>query len=94
MFFDLIDNQTVHKKGEKQVLVKTTGHEKQHFTVVLACMADGRKLPPMVIFKRKTFPKKENFPRGVVVHMQECGWMDKHGCLNGLKMCGLIGRVV
>ena len=85
MFFDLMDNQTVHKKGGKQVLAKTTGHDKQHFTVVLACMADGKKLPPMVIFKRKTFPKKENFPRGVVVHMLERGWMDERGCLKWIE---------
>ena len=47
MFFDIIGNRTVNQKGEKTVLVKTTGHEKQHFTVVLACMADGTKLLPM-----------------------------------------------
>ena len=57
MFFDLPGNRTVHPKGEATVLVKTTGHEKAHFTVVLACMADGTKLKPMVIFKRKTLPK-------------------------------------
>ena len=30
-------------------MIKTTGHERTHFTVVLTCMADGAKLPPMVI---------------------------------------------
>ena len=80
MFFDLVGNRTVEHRGNKSVLVKTTGHEKQHFTVVLACMADGSKLPPMVIFKRKTFPKKEKFPPGVVVHVQPRGWMDEDGC--------------
>jgi hypothetical protein len=35
MTFDLPGNRTVHAKGEKTVLVKTTGHEKTHFTVVL-----------------------------------------------------------
>ena len=54
MTFDLPGNQTVHAKGEKTVLVKTTGHEKTHFTVVLSCMADGTKLKPLIIFKRKT----------------------------------------
>ena len=41
-----------------------TGHEKTHFTTVFACMSDGTKLPPMVIFKRKTMPK-DKFPEGV-----------------------------
>ena len=52
--------------GEKTVLVKTTGHEKNRFTVVLACMAGGSKLKPMVVFKRQTLPKG-NFP-GVILH--------------------------
>ncbi|KAF7251286.1 Pogo transposable element with KRAB domain, partial [Varanus komodoensis] len=39
---------------------------------------DGTKLPPMLIFKRKTFPK-EVIPRGVVVHVHEKGWMDENG---------------
>ena len=47
--------------------VKTSGQEKKHFTV-LACRAGGTKLPPMIIFKRKTF-LKEKIPSGVIVHV-------------------------
>jgi hypothetical protein len=61
MYFDMQSSQTVDTKGVKTVQIKTTGHEKTHFTVVLPCMVDGGKLPPMVIFKRKTQPKG-NFP--------------------------------
>ena len=57
MCFDMPSSSTLHKKGDKTVIIWTTGHEKTHFTVVLACTADGGKLPPMVIFKRKTAPK-------------------------------------
>lgn len=46
------------------------------FTVVLGCHADGQKLLPMVIFKRKTLPK-ETFPAGVIVTANEKGWMDE-----------------
>ena len=60
---------------KQTVAVRTTGHEKNHFTTVLGCMADGTKLPPMVIFKRKTMPK-EKFPVGVIVHVHQKGWMD------------------
>ena len=67
------------KKDIKTILVKTTDHEKTRFTVVLACLADGTHLKPMVIFKRKTVPKNLNFPRGVVVHAQEKRWMDEKG---------------
>ena len=56
--------------------MRTTGNEKSSFTVVLACHANGQKLPPMVIFKRKTLPK-ENFPAGVVIKVTPKGWMDE-----------------
>ena len=46
------------QKGVKTVSIKTSGHEKSHYTVVLACCANGTKLPPMIIFKRKTLPKE------------------------------------
>ena len=78
MQFDMPGNRTVYARCEKTVFVKTTGHEKTHFTLVLCCMADGTKLKPMVIFKRKTMPK-EKFPSGVLVHVHEKGWMDEAG---------------
>ncbi len=82
MFFDMPSNRTLDKAGTKTVFVRTTGHEKTHFTVVLCCMSDGTKLPPMVIFKRKTIPKGEKFPPGVLVHCHPKGWMDEEGiCL-------------
>jgi len=44
-------------------------------TVVLACCADGTKLPPLLIFKRKTLPK-DVIPQGIYVHVHSKGWMD------------------
>ena len=80
--FDVPSNKTVDVQGAKTMDVKTSGHEKTYFTVVLACCADGTKLPPMIIFKRKTFPK-EKIPTGVIVHMHEEGWMNE----GGMKIC-------
>ena len=76
MYFDMPGNTTVDFSGNKTISIKTTGHEKQHFTVVLACLADRTKLKPMVIFKRKTMPK-DKFPSGVLVKVQEKGWMNE-----------------
>ncbi|KAH1185488.1 hypothetical protein KIL84_018237 [Mauremys mutica] len=76
--FDVPSNKTVEAKGAKTVTIKTSGHEKNHYTVVLAVTADGNKLPPLVIFKRKTFPK-EKIPSGIQVHVHPKGWMDKEG---------------
>lgn len=72
--FDLPLTRTVNKTGASSVLLKTTGHERTHFTCVLACTASGQKLPPMVIFKRITMPK-EQLPKGIVVKVNTKGWM-------------------
>ena len=85
MYFDMASNSTVEQKGAPTVSVRTTGHEKSHFTVVLACMADGTKLTPMIIFKRKTMPKI-TFPPGVIVRVHEKGWMDEELTKEWLKV--------
>ena len=78
MSFDAPYSRTVDTTGAESIPVSTTGHEKTGFTVVLACSETGKKLKPMVIFKRKTMPK-ENLPDGVVVHCHNKGWMDRDG---------------
>ena len=76
MFFDMRGIRTVDVKGASTVTVKTTGHDKTHFTVILVCMGDGTKLKPALAFKRKTMPK-EKLPAGVIVYIQEKGWVDE-----------------
>ncbi|KFD50651.1 hypothetical protein M513_08458, partial [Trichuris suis] len=76
--FDMVAHKTVDSKGVKSVLLRSTGHEKTRFIVVLSCLADGTKLKPMVIFKRKRDPTVR-FPCGVFVHFHENGvklWID------------------
>ena len=53
----------------------TLGNEKDRMTVVLACAGDGSKLKALIIFKCKTLPKIQN-KHGIVVAVQEKGWMD------------------
>jgi hypothetical protein len=53
------------------IAIKTCGHKKTHYTAVLACV-NGTKLPPMLIFKRKTMTDVK-IPQGIVVHIQEKG---------------------
>jgi len=60
---DLPGNLTIDECGTR-INIQTTGHERSHFTVVLACMADGTKLPPLIIFKLKKVPRV-NFPSNV-----------------------------
>ena len=51
LYFDMIPSRTLEKRGAKEVRIKSTGAEKQHITVVLACTGAGKMLSPMIIFK-------------------------------------------
>lgn len=73
--FDLPVDTTVNPKGASTVSIKTTGNKKNRFTVMLACTADVGKLPPYVVFKRKTMPKLQ-FPKGIYVNVHPSGWFD------------------
>ena len=86
VYLDMSPNYTLEKKGVKEVLLKTTGCEKLCLTVILAATADGRKLPPLVILKRKTLPKSEAFLKDVIVRAQEKGWMTEELMLEWLKI--------
>lgn len=66
-------NKTVEEKGACSV-IKMLGAEKQRPTVMLAVTAERLKLPPSVIFKRKTLPK-ETFPCGIHICVPKEGWM-------------------
>jgi hypothetical protein len=75
VYFEMPLDTTVHKKGDKNVTVRTGGNEKQRCTVMLCNMADGRKLPPYMVLKMKTVPKVN--VKGVIIQAQESGWMDQ-----------------
>jgi len=75
--FDVPSNETVDVKGAKTIMINTSGNEKTRYTVVLVCCADGTKLPPLLIFKRKTLPKGV-IPCGIyVMFILKDGWMEK-----------------
>ena len=75
---DVPSNTIVDNKDSKTITIKTSSHEKTYYTVVLSCCADGTKLPPMIILKRKTVPKDE-ISQGIVLHVQDKSWMDENG---------------
>ena len=56
MNFNMPSSRKINTAGEKSIIIKTTDNENNHFTVVLACLGDGTKLKPIIIFKRKTIP--------------------------------------
>ena len=67
IYLDIPPNYTLEKKGMKEVLLETTGCEKLRLIIMLAATADGRKLPPLLILKRKTLTKSEVFPKDIIV---------------------------
>ncbi|KAM7298523.1 Pogo transposable element with KRAB domain [Ixodes scapularis] len=81
VWFDMPSRTTVTGKGERQVPVLTTGNEHNRFTVMLCCTADGHKLPPFIVFKRKTLPTKEVFPPKVIVRVNEKGFFNEETVL-------------
>ena len=54
--FNVPSNKTVDSKGAKSIIVKTCGHEKTHYTVVLSCCADGTKCH-LFLFLKKDIPQ-------------------------------------
>lgn len=75
VYFDMPVAYTVNEKGTKEVKMRSAGYEKQRATVMLCCTADGHKLPPYIVFKRKTLPAKEAFPENFIVRANENRWM-------------------
>ena len=67
---------TITSQGDRTVCVRTTGHDKMRFTVVLSAMADGRKLKPYVIFKGVRQVAELVATEGVVVAFSRNGWMN------------------
>ena len=74
--FDHPSSRTVNVKGAKEVSLSTTGHEKSNFTVILSVTANGQKLKPLVIFKRKTIPKGK-FSENLIVEANEKCWVNQ-----------------
>ena len=70
LYFDMPTSRTISKKGVREVRIRSTGAEKKHLTVILACTASGIMLPPMLIFKGKRALKKISVPRGGVVTVE------------------------
>lgn len=84
VYFEMPLDTTLQKTGSKSVSILTGGNTKLRCTVMLCALADGTKLRPYVIFKRKTLPKV-TFPPGVVVRVQENSWMTSDLVIDWLK---------
>ena len=77
-WMDMPSDSTFDILGARSVPLKTTGHEKNHFTVILTARADGKKCKPFVVFKGKgtRLIKELQQISGVVVRFSANGWMN------------------
>ena len=66
VYFDMVPHYTFDDNGAKSVVIKRSGYENIHLTVMLVVLAVGSKLPLHVILNCKTMPK-EQLPRGVIM---------------------------
>ena len=76
---DMVATTTVEKVGAKEVLMRSTGHEKARVTVCLCAKADGSKLKPFIIFKgakREAVRLNNEFRGRCVVASSPDGWMN------------------
>lgn len=52
VYFNMLVAYTVNEKGAKEVKVRSACYEEQRITVMLFCIADGHKLPPITVYAR------------------------------------------
>lgn len=69
--FDMPNRRIVAEKGCRQVNLLATGNEHNHFNAMLCCTTDGHKLPPYLVFNRKTMPTNKQFSPKVIVCVNE-----------------------
>lgn len=53
VFLNMPLTKTIVKRESRQLIIKTQNQEKCRISVLLTIVADGSKLPPLIIFKAK-----------------------------------------
>ena len=80
VWFDMPGKSTLNATGEREIMVSSTGHEKQKITVTLGAYAEGTKISPLVHLPGVRPLPKTDIPTGVVVYMCGTGqksWADE-----------------
>ena len=85
VYLDMPGERTLKEMGMRSVLVRTTGHDKDKVTVMLAALADGTKIALLVIYKGVWPPKSVS--NGIVVAMSRNGWNNEEITKLWLEKC-------
>ena len=84
---DIPSDTTAALSGEHSMPLKSTGHEKSHFTVILTARANGTKMKPFVVFKGKgtiLLKELERIP-GIIVRFSSNEWMNDELTIDYLR---------
>ena len=68
MTFNLSSNITIEQFSTKTISILTTKHKHSNFIIILICIVDRIKLPPIIIFKLKKVLRKE-FSDNVIIYI-------------------------
>ena len=77
LWLNMPGDTTISRVGELCVAIRTTGHDIGRFIVILAAMADCRKLKPFIVYKGVRPIAALGKVSGVVVNYSHNGWMNE-----------------
>jgi DDE superfamily endonuclease/Tc5 transposase DNA-binding domain len=83
IYFEDPRNQTVDQVGLRHIVIRSTGFASMRITAALAVTASGKKLPPLIIWKRTTRGAIERLG-GCYVAFQQRAWVDQELLLQWL----------
>ena len=86
--FNMCDGSTYDFSGKKEIKLKTTMGSKLTFTAMLAVLSDGRRLPPILIFKTKSpIPKTlhKKYSQRALLYSNSKGWCNQEIMNNWLN---------
>ena len=90
-WLDMLLDTSVIFTGAHSVPLKTIGHDKDHYTVILSAQADGTKMKAYVVFKGKgtCLIKDLQCMLGIVVHFSSCTVSSVSCPLANVCLCGM-----
>lgn len=84
-YMDMSTGKTSHRKGEKNVEVKSTTGTKLRFTAMPVIMSDGGKGPLYLIFKSKLKTIQNNYNDHLIIRNNTNGWIKEDLLLDWLE---------
>jgi len=88
VYLEMPGKATFDYRGQNEVTVTSTGHEKEKITVTLGAYADGTKMSPLVHLTGVRPLPRDDIPAGIIVYMCGTGkksWANEESILFWLR---------